>query len=257
MAQRLSLFSRQPDRVISWWDALGGSDALRQALPTARIVDASPVTPSPRKTAGPWWKRWLPMDAHATQVQPDDALAAGEADMVWANGTLDKCADPAATLRAWHAALKEEGLVMFTTFGPDTLRELRPIYQQHGWGPWGAAHRDMHDIGDDLLAAGFADPVMDQELLRLTWADGDAALRELRTLGANVAIGRHPGLRTPRWRDALVRAVEASARRDGRVELSFEIVHGHAFKPKPRLRKDHAVDVDALRATLPSRHKPA
>jgi malonyl-CoA O-methyltransferase len=116
----------------------------------------------------------------------------------------------------------------------------------------------MHDWGDMLVQTGFAEPVMDMERLTLTWADADALLAELRTLGGNAAAGRRAGLRTPRWRDALCREIAALAGPDGRPALSFEIVYGHAFKPAPRVAmpaRETTVSVEALRRTARDRRR--
>ena len=111
----------------------------------------------------------------------------------------------------------------------------------------------MHDLGDMLLAAGFVDPVMDQETLTLRWNDPRALLAELRTLGGNAAPGRASGLRTPRWRARLEAALaDALAAPDGTLGLRFEIAYGHAFKTAPRLRADApaTVSLDAMRAMV-------
>jgi malonyl-CoA O-methyltransferase len=115
----------------------------------------------------------------------------------------------------------------------------------------------MHDLGDMLVAAGFADPVMDQETVTLTWPSGAALLDELRKLGANVDPRRFAGLRTPRWRRRLAEALEAQAGADGRPRLAFEVVYGHAFRvaPRPRVAAETAVAVDDMRAMIrASRH---
>jgi malonyl-CoA O-methyltransferase len=157
--------------------------------------------------------------------------------MLWANMVLHQAGDPALAIARWHAALAVDGFLMFSTLGPDTLRELRALYARLGWGAPGPEFVDMHDIGDALVHAGFADPVMDMERLTLSWPDADTLLAELRTLGGNAARARFAGLRTPRWKARLAAALqEELAADDGRLRLSFEIVYGHAFKPPPRLR---------------------
>jgi malonyl-CoA O-methyltransferase len=95
---------------------------------------------------------------------------------------------------------------------------------------------DMHDLGDMLVHAGFADPVLDQETLTLHWPDAYALLAELRTLGANIAPDRYAALRTPRWRERLLSELAGLAGPDGRLRLSFEVAYGHAFKARPRAR---------------------
>jgi malonyl-CoA O-methyltransferase len=114
----------------------------------------------------------------------------------------------------------------------------------------------MHDFGDMLVHAGFADPVMDQETLTLRWSSPRALLTELRAMGGNTAPDRAPGLRTPRWRDRLERELESLAAPDGTLGLSFEVAYGHAFKAAPRLRAGEAttVSLDDMRAMVRSSH---
>ena len=124
---------------------------------------------------------------------------------------------------------------MFSTFGPDTLKELRRAYE----GTDGRTHVsrfiDMHDIGDMLVAAGYADPVMDMEQLTLTYDDVRALMRDLKAIGAhNATRGRPSGLTAK----SVLRNVERnyeSLRRDGKLPATFEVVYGHAWKPQPRV----------------------
>jgi malonyl-CoA O-methyltransferase len=164
--------------------------------------------------------------------------------------------DPLAVMRRWHRALAVDGFLMFSTLGPGSLPQLRSLYQAEGWGPPMAPLVDMHDLGDMLVEAGFADPVMDQELITLSWSDAATALAELRELGANTDPARSPGLRTPRWRARLMQGLARYAAGAGeRIELGFEVVYGHAFKPPPRMRvaPESAVAVEDLRAMARSR----
>jgi malonyl-CoA O-methyltransferase len=167
--------------------------------------------------------------------------------------------DPSATIALWHRALAVDGFLMFSCLGPGSLPELRSLYAARAWGPPMAPLVDMHDLGDMLVAAGFADPVMDQEQIVLTWADATACLEELRTLGANVDLQRYAGLRTPRWRDQLLEGLrQASANRsDGRIALSFEVAYGHAFRPPARARvaAESRVDLADFRAMARRQHR--
>jgi malonyl-CoA O-methyltransferase len=168
---------------------------------------------------------------------------------------LHGVANPQDEMAAWHRALAVDGFLMFATLGTGTLSGLRALYASEGWAAPFAPFVDMHDLGDMLLHAGFADPVMDQEQITLTWSSAEAALAELRGLGGNVAQSRDSGLRTRRWRDRLVQQLQAACSRGGRVELDFEIVYGHAFRPapRPRLAAETAVPLDDLRAMVRSR----
>ncbi len=254
MAERLSIVKLQPAQVLDWWALLGGGGAaLDKQYPQARRVAVEPNAVLQQRTGvasvAPWWsaRRWRG-GRPETIVEGDEP--AESAQLLWANMMLHAARDPAATMSRWHRALAVGGFVMFSCAGPDTLKELRALYRRLGWPTPSAAQVDMHDLGDMMLHAGFADPVMDQELLTLTWPDASALLTELRTLGGNVSPRRHGGLRTPRWRDRLLSELASLAGPDGRIAMSFEIVYGHAFKPAPRSRmsSETVVSVDELRA---------
>jgi malonyl-CoA O-methyltransferase len=166
--------------------------------------------------------------------------------------------DPPRLFKRWHDLLTVDGFVMFSCLGPGSLAELRDLYARLHWGLPGAPFVDMHDLGDMLLEAGFADPVMDQETLTLQWESPSALLGELRTLGGNASAARRPGLRTPRWRDRLLRELESMRNSEGKLALSFEIAYGHAFKAAPRLRADEPtkVSLEDMRAMVRSRRTP-
>jgi malonyl-CoA O-methyltransferase len=234
MAERLQILKRVPAVVIDWWARSGaGSELLRAAYPKAQQLRVEPLAVLQQPTApAPWWsaQRWRSNDAVAEDAVPD-----GQAQLLWANMMLHAVADPGALLAQWRRALSREGFVMFSTLGPDTLKTIREAYRDAGWGAAHAPFVDMHDLGDMLVRAGFADPVMDQEMLRLTWATPAALRAELRSLGLNADPSRCAGLRTPRWRARLDAALAERAGTDGRIALEFEIVYGHAFNPPPRV----------------------
>lgn len=175
--------------------------------------------------------------------------------MLWANLVLHTAADPEASLAAWHRALAPEGFLMFSSFGPDTLRELREVYAEAGWPAPHPPYVDMHDLGDMLVHGGFADPVMDQETITLTWSTPQALLAELRGLGGHLGTDRHAGLRTPRWHARLQQALAARRDAQGRIALRFEIVYGHAYKgtPRPAAGAPAVVSLASLRS---GRRKP-
>jgi malonyl-CoA O-methyltransferase len=250
MAERLAVVRLQPTEVLDW-GLRPGDDAplLRLQYPQARLraVAAAPVAEEKR----PWWRAAFGRTEAPLRVGAAD-IAPGSAQLVWSTMALHAEADPRARLRAWQQALAVDGFLMFCTVGPGTLGALAALYAEQGWGPPLAPLVDMHDLGDMLVEAGFADPVMDQETLTLTWPDAASALAELRSLGANAAPARQPGLRTPRWRERLLQALGARHGADGRVALAFELVYGHAFKPPPRARlaAETAVPLDDLRAMV-------
>ena len=234
MAERLQIMKLVPSVVVDWWShSAGSTEVLRSAYPKAQQVrvESAAVMHKP-KAAAAWWsvQRWRSEGPVAEGAVPD-----AQAQLLWANMVLHAVADPGALLAQWRRALSNDGFVMFSTLGPDTLKTLRDVYRQAGWGTPHAPFVDMHDLGDMLVRAGFADPVMDQEMLCLTWATPAALLAELRGLGSNADPSRCAGLRTPRWRGRLEAALAERAGADGRVALEFEIVYGHAFNPPPRV----------------------
>jgi malonyl-CoA O-methyltransferase len=257
MAERLQVIRQQPETVIDWWAHAGASQALlAQVYPQARLLCVEAIAPVVEPTRAPWWsaERWrreAPALAEA-ELQP------GAGQLVWANMMLHAVPDPELQMKQWRRALAVQGFLMFSTLGPDTLAGLRALYREAGWGSPHAAFTDMHDFGDMLVAAGFADPVMDQERLTLTWATPEAMLGELRTLGGNADPARFAGLRTPRWRSRLLAVLCERAGPDGRISLEFELVYGHAFNPLPRAKVigETRVALDDLRTMARSGRRP-
>jgi len=260
MAEKLQVILHQPELVIDWWSGLGaGAALLAQAYPKAARVlvepDAVWAARSREQAQRPWWsaERWT--GASVSVVTSDEPIAPG-AGLVWANMMLHAVVDPTALIDRWQRLLRADGFVMFSCLGPGTLRELRALYARLGWPAPTPGFVDMHDFGDMLVHAGFADPVMDQETLTLRWSNPRALLAELRLLGGNTAPDRFAGLRTPRWRERLERELESLAGPDGTLGLSFEVAYGHAFKAAPRLRAGEAttVSLDDMRAMVRSSH---
>jgi malonyl-CoA O-methyltransferase len=165
-------------------------------------------------------------------------FATASIGLMWSNLVLDWINDVGTAFVEFHRVLQVGGLLMFTTFGPDTLKELRAAFA----GVDDATHInrfiDMHDLGDMLVQAGFADPVMDMEAITLTYADATTMMRELKAIGAhNATHGRARGL-TGRGRWSRMLARLEAFRREGRLPATCEVVYGHAWKPEPRVTAD-------------------
>ena len=268
MAERLPVVRLQPQHIIDWGAHLGASRALlEQAYPRATVTAVEPDEGRRAATAlalqAPWWspRRWRASagvgvgsgaGSGAGSVCVEGAVSPAAAQLVWANMGLHGAIDPQAVMAQWHRALQIDGFLMFSTLGPGTFDGLRALYQRAGWGAPHAPFVDMHDLGDMLVAAGFADPVMDQETLTLNWASAAALLAELRQLGGNVDPDRFAGLRTPRWKQQLCTRLGATAGPGGRVSLSVEVVYGHAFRAAPswRLGAETQVPLAELRSAI-------
>ena len=162
--------------------------------------------------------------------------------LVWSNMALHWCADPQAAIREFHRVLEVDGLLMFSTLGPDTLKELRSAFAGVPGAPHVHSFIDMHDLGDMLVGAGFAAPVMDTETITLTYAGIEGLASDLRATGQTCSLAlRSRGLFVPRQWEA-VRAGLGKSLRDGRLPATIEVVYGHAWKAAPRRTPEgHAV----------------
>jgi len=159
-------------------------------------------------------------------------------DLVWSNLMLQWVNDLPRALAEFRRVLKVGGLVTFTTFGPDTLKELARAFARVDGHTHVSRFVDMHDLGDMLVQAGFADPVMDMEMLTVTYPTPAALLAELKSIGAtNQTRGRPRGL-TGRGRRAALDDALAKLARDGRIPATFEVVYGHAWKGEPKRTAD-------------------
>ena len=172
-------------------------------------------------------------------------FAAGAFGLVWSNLTLQWVAELPRAIAEFHRVLEVGGLVTFTTFGPDTLKELRAAFLGVDALTHVGHFVDMHDIGDLLVNAGFADPVMQMEMLTLTYPDARSLVRDLHAIGAtNATEGRRRTLTGRRRFERALAALETAARRapDGRIPVTFEVIYGHAWKAAPRRTAEgHAI----------------
>lgn len=168
-------------------------------------------------------------------------FAPGSFDLVWSNLALQWVNGLPGALAEMHRVLRVGGLATFTTFGPDTLQEVRTAFAGVDAHPHVGRFPDMHDVGDMLVHAGFADPVMHAERMTLTYAHAAALVRDLKDIGATNAVeGRARGLMgRRRWARALA-ALDGtrSGREDGRIPATFEVIYGHAWKAAPRHTAD-------------------
>ena len=194
--------------------------ALDYALPMLRAVRQR--TPRLQRLTGRG-PRLVNADVNALP------LAANSLGLVWSNLMLHWLDDPLPALKEMHRVLEVGGLLSFATLGPDTLKELRAAAAGVGAGDTVRRFLDMHDLGDMLVAAGFGDPVMDMEMITLTYPSPRAFLADQRHLGVRDSLLGQQG-----WRDwrRLLNAWPQDA--GGRLPASFEIVYGHAWKPGPR-----------------------
>lgn len=250
MQERLDYIKLQPTRWVHWAPLRGGMQAhglLTQRYPKAACTvlenSSADVQRAAKALVAPRWKpqSWLqPKTQVSTRIdQP--------AQMLWSNMALHMADDPQAMMAQWHQALEVDGFLMFSCLGPDTLLELQKLYQALQWPAPAHQFTDMHDWGDMLVANGFAEPVMDMERITLTFETPERLLQELRGLGRNLFVGRFPALRGRRWHQQLLDALAQQP-----LQLTFEVIYGHAFKPPPRLSvgAHSEISLDDMRMAL-------
>ena len=239
MFERLDYIKLQPSRILDAGSGTGwGTRQLAQRYPAAQIVALDIAMGMLSIAHGRFgWLKKLFGGANQTQLCGDMEalpLAANSVEMVWSNLAVQWCNDLPATFVELHRVLKVDGLLMFSTFGPDTLKELRQAF--NGVDQHNHLNRfaDMHDIGDMLVHGGFAEPVMDMEYITLTYDDVRSVLQDLKTIGAhNVTAGRGQGLMGKNSWARLIENYER-LRSNGKLPATFEVVYGHAWKPQPK-----------------------
>jgi len=238
----------EPRRMLDLGCGTGEQMArLRKRYPRAALVAVDVALPMLREARGrtPWWRRTLGRSAPLLACADAELLplAASCAELAFSNLLLQWCDPPAAFTEAARV-LATGGLFLFSTFGPDTLRELRAAYAESGGGDHVHAFVDMHDLGDALVAAGFTDPVMEMETLTLEYSTVEALAADLRGGGGrNALAGRPRGLGgRDRWRRMAERY--ETRRRGAILPATYEVVYGHAWKAAPRRTADGRAIVD-------------
>lgn len=235
MLERLDLVKMDPRWVLDLGSGTGlVARELVRRYPRASVLalDLSPAMLRAGAVSPGLFGRLRGRRAHYS-VAADMArlpLASDSFDLVCSNMALEWSADPERAFAEVQRCLRPGGLFMFTTVGPDTLKELRAAAPDIAMQP--AA--DMHDIGDALVRGGFAAPVMDVEWITLTYGELRALFADLRACASTSAVSpRQRGLRGRRWLAQLTERYEAM-RVDGRLPATVEVIHGHAWKPAAR-----------------------
>lgn len=261
LIDRLQYIRLAPRCVLDVGCGAGGAIGALAALYPSALVAGLDLSEAMlhQRTSGPWeWLlRWLGGSPPALAVADAARLpiADGSADLVFSNLMLHWHPEPHTLFPEWKRVLRVEGLLLFSCFGPDTLKELRAACRAALPEARPMPFIDMHDFGDMMVASGFADPVMDAEVLKLTYPSSHELLREARALGGNPRDDRAPWLPSGRRARSLLDALGAQSGEDGRLGLTFEVTYGHAWKPAPRFESTASVSLDALKADLARRRQ--
>ena len=262
LQERLGLLAITPARVLDLGCRSGYQlDVLQQMYPEAQVLGCDLAASKAVELPSSWpkWLRKKPRSPERISCDPHELPFAEESfDLIVSNLFLPWSHSPHRVFEEAQRVLKPGGVFMFTTAGPDTLMEYRGAWQsidtyEHSFGLI-----DMHDIGDSLMAAGFAAPVLDRDLMQVDYPTIAALQNELRHLGAfNVAAGRRLGLMSP---DARRRLDVQTANKD-RFVVSLELVHGHGWKGElhpsgKNTDSEYKIPIDSLRGSWNAKLKP-
>lgn len=241
MWSRLDLVKLAPGHILDAGCGPGmGGRRLLARYPKSRVLALDIATPMLhamlRKQS--WTSRLIAGIAGKSRVLPLCAdiesmpIQSGSVDLAWSNLALQWCNDLDAAFGEMRRVLRPEGLLMFSTFGPDTLMELRQSANADPAHTHVSRFIDMHDIGDALIRAGFSAPVMDVERFTLTYDTALDVMRDLKAIGANNATaGRPKGLEGRAFLKQLGARYERFRQADGKLPATYEVVYGHAWKP--------------------------
>lgn len=238
LRERLDETPLTPQRVLDVGCGPGaGSAALAARFPDAELIALDLAVPMLQAAQAHLGDR--PNAARVCADAQALPLADASIDLVHSNLCLQWCDDPGLALDEFRRVLRPGGVLLFSTFGPDTLKELRAAFATVDATPHVSRFVDMHDIGDALLSTGFRDPVLERDDFVLTYTDARTLMRELRAIGATNADSQRARALTGKAH--LARVVEAyeAFRRDGVLPATYEVVYAHAQAPdsgQPRRR---------------------
>lgn len=231
LIERVGYFGLQPERVLDLGCGTGsGSLALTRAFPDAQVVSLDWSGNMLQQTQSRLMNQGnpcAPVRADMHQLP----LASRRFDLVFSSLAIQWSTTEPALFNEVLRVLKPGGLFLFSSFGPDTLHELRSAWAEVDDLPHVNEFVDLRDVGDALVSAGFMDPVMDMEHLVLEYKDVMTLMRELKAIGAhNVASDRSAGLTGKSKLKAMLAAYEAF-HRDDRYPATYEVVYGATFGP--------------------------
>jgi malonyl-CoA O-methyltransferase len=231
MLDRLDYIRLEPRTILDAGSGTGeATAALLKRYPKARVIALDFALPMLHqvRNRGRFMRRPTTVCADLEQLP----LATASVDLIYSNAALQWCTDLEGTLRDLRRVLRPGGLLMFSTFGPDTLRELRQAWSEVDHEPHVSPFLDMHDIGDMLMKSRFAEPVMDAEYITMTYRDARQLMRDIKGIGAHNAMeARHRGLTGKQRMQRFMEAYE-QFRSEGRLPSTWEVVYGHAWAPE-------------------------
>lgn len=254
MRERLSLIKISPEFVLDAGCGEGGDlTTLQKHFPPATLLGLDASIGMLQLAQGNQaaalsamqrlLKQWLPSkigmgkESQAALLSGNFAqlpLRQNAIDLVWSNLALHWHPQPDAVFAEWRRVLRQDGLLMFSCFGPDTFKELRTAFAAVDETAHTLPFVDMHDFGDMLVNVGFSTPVMDMETLTVTYTSVEKMVKDVRAWGGNPLDSRRRGLLGRHAWQQMLDILQQNRREDGTIPLTFEVIYGHAFRPVPR-----------------------
>jgi malonyl-CoA O-methyltransferase len=246
LLERLEYYQGKPVRVLDVGCGPGhASAALRKRFSSAQIIALDLALPMLRQVRTGWRRPLARVCADARALP----LAEGSIDVVFSNLCVQWIDDLPALFDEFRRVLKSGGYLALSTFGTDTLHELRTAWAAADRAPHVSGFAHIAQVGDALLAAGFRDPVLDSELFTLTYRDAASVMRELKGLGATNADARRArGLTGKAHFGCVLDAYERLRGDDGALPATYEVISAHAWGPESgQPRRGHSGEI----ATFP------
>ena len=246
MLSRLDYINIEPQSVIDIGCGTGRiTKQLSQRYENSRVIAfdiAEGMLQKSKQLYAKGFKQFFDRDSKRIQHLCGDAeslpLIDNSLGFVFSNVTFQWCNNLDKALQDCYRVLAPGSLILFSSFGPDTLKELRNVWQEVDNYNHVNAFMDMHDVGDALVRSGFQSPVLDVEQFTLTYDTLKDLMKELKAIGAhNVTAGRARGL-TGRKRLAKITEAYEQYRHGGRLPASYEVIYGHAWVPEQKTRKE-------------------
>ena len=232
----LDIMKIDPHRVLDLGSGTGGAArSLVKRFPRSSITlldVALPMLVQARSKAPRWRSRQTYVCAHAERLP----LAENTVDLIFANLVFHWCDDLDSVFQECNRVLRPGGLILFSSLGPDTLRELRDAWSSTDAAPHVNMFIDMHDVGDALIRARFASPILERDTLTVNFDDVYALMRDLRGLGATNSLkGRSKGLGSPRAFKRMIENYEVH-RLEEKLPATIEVVYAHAWSAEQGTR---------------------
>lgn len=240
MFDRLKFVRLKPSTILDAGCGAGHrARTLMQRYPTAQLIGLDHCETvlglARQATRLPWLKqiaarlrnqdpKWICADLAETTMAPESI------DLVWSNLAMHWHPRPHDVLREWSRVLRPDGLAFFSCWGPATGIEIRRAIELAGLQTRTLPLVDMHDLGDIMVQHGFADPVMDQETITLTYSHPEKLLADAQALGGNPTASRKASLASRQWRQRLCDALVAQSKSKGTLTLTLEVAYGHAWR---------------------------